>query len=141
MTALAIPAMRGRSSVGPNDPAGAMLAYLQAMFADLGPSEERFHAIFLDGRRGYLGDRSMGRSDISSTAIRGRELFARALALGAHGLIIAHNHPSGNCHPSEADIRVTKRLKELGQALDIELLDHLIVTREKIYSMRAGGKL
>ena len=117
------------------------LPYLQALLAVSDMVEERFHAVFLDGDRGYLDDGELGQGNVSNMAIRMRDLFARALALGARGLIIAHNHPSGDCRPSQHDLDATRRLAEIASALDIELIDHLIFTREKVYSMRAGGKL
>lgn len=119
----------------------SIIIYLQEIFASADVGEERFHAIFLDANRGYLDDCGIGSGRSAHLAIRLRELFAHALALGARSLIVAHNHPSGNCRPSESDIVATRRLVDIGRALDIELLDHLIVTREKVYSMRAGGKL
>lgn len=119
----------------------AFIVHLHQSFASASPGEERFHAVFLDANSEYLEDRVIGRGQSSHLAIRLRELFARALAIGARNLIVAHNHPSGDCRPSESDIAATRRLVDIGRALDIELLDHLIVTREKVYSMRAGGKL
>jgi DNA repair protein RadC len=118
-----------------------MLAYLQRIFAAVELGEERFHAIFLDLDRYYIDDCVLAHGNSAHMPVRLRELFARALALGAHSLIVAHNHPSGDCRPSKCDITSTRRLLEIGRALDIELLDHLIITCERIYSMRAGGKL
>lgn len=102
---------------------------------------ERFHAIFVDGRRTYLGEAAMGQGGSASLSVRMRELFGRALGVGANGLIIAHNHPSGDCRPSPGDIAATKRLREIAGALDIELIDHFIITESAFYSMRAGGYL
>jgi DNA repair protein RadC len=68
-------------------------------------------------------------------------LVRRALAVDAASLLIAHNHPSGSCHPSEEDISATRKLANAGHVLGFEIVDHLIVTRDKAYSMRAGGKL
>lgn len=118
-----------------------LIIHLYQSFAKARFDEERFHAVFLDADGVYLEDRLIGRGQSSHLAIRLRELFARALAIGARSLIVAHNHPSGDCRPSRSDIAATRRLIDVGRALDIELLDHLIVTREKVYSMRAGGKL
>ena len=118
-----------------------MIAYLQHILAAESQNSERFHAIFLDEQRGYLDDGCFADGSTAHLPVRLRGLFARALALGARGLIVAHNHPSGNCRPSASDIAATRRLVEIGRALEIELLDHLIITREKVYSMRAGGLL
>ena len=119
----------------------SMLAYLQSSFATQGFSEERFHVIYLDHQRSYLDDAILTCGSAIHLPVRLRDLFTVALKLGARVLIVAHNHPSGNCRPSESDIVATRRLREIGSALEIELLDHLIITREKVYSMRAGGKL
>ncbi|MCK0127343.1 JAB domain-containing protein [Erythrobacter sp. F6033] len=102
---------------------------------------ERFHAIFLDAAHTYVSDASMGAGTTAFLKLRMRDLFSKALSVDARGLIIAHNHPSGDCRPSQLDIVETARLKEFADALDIELIDHLIFTRDNLYSMRAGGKL
>jgi len=100
---------------------------------------ERFHAVFVDEARVHLGDAPMGRCGRSGLSLRMRELFTRALGVGASGILIAHNHPSGKCRPSQCDIESTRRLEEVARALDIELLDHLIFTQDAFYSMRAGA--
>ena len=68
-----------------------------------------------------------------------RSLVARALALDAAGLVIAHNHPSGEPAPSEADIEVTRDLIRAGQLLRIEVLDHVIVGNGQFSSLRQLG--
>jgi DNA repair protein RadC len=68
-------------------------------------------------------------------------VFTIALKSAASFIIIAHNHPSGNEQPSEADITLTRRLKQAGELLDIKLLDHLIITSETYYSMSDMGKI
>ena len=119
----------------------AMISHLQRAFASVPIGQERFHVIFLDPNRTYLGDGVVAGGSSMHLPVRLRDLFSRALQIGAGGLILAHNHPSGNCRPSGKDIAATNRMVEIGKALDIEIFDHLIFAREKIYSMRAGGKL
>ena len=119
----------------------ALLAYLRQILFAVHSPRERFHAIFLDARRNYLADVSLGLGNSATLTLRMRELFARALAVGAEGLVVAHNHPSGDCRPSANDISATLRLREIAGALDIELIDHLILTERSVYSMRAGGDL
>ena len=121
--------------------AEAMVDYLRRCIITGRASAERFHAVFLDARRTYLGDTSLGMGLDFALTLRMRDLFSRALSIGASGLIIAHNHPSGDCRPSACDIASTHRLKEVAGALDIELIDHLIITERSAYSMRAGGDL
>lgn len=118
-----------------------MVRYLRTMVISPGSDVERFHAIFLTRNFDYLGDEAMGRSEVASIELRMRDLFAKALAAGSNAMIVAHNHPSGVCRPSVRDIEETRRLVRVGQALDIRLLDHLIITQTAAYSMRAGGDL
>ena len=119
----------------------AVIEYLRSVVLQSPAGGERFHAIFVDSHRAYLGDEALGRGEGRALTLRMRDLFGHALALGATGVIIAHNHPSGDCRPSQYDIDATKRLAMVASALDIELLDHLIFTQSSVYSMRAGGIL
>jgi len=117
------------------------IEYLRGVVLSSPERCERFHAIFVDSRRGYLGDESMGYGATSALTLRMRDFFSKALSVGASAIIIAHNHPSGDCRPSKLDIDATQRLSAVARALDIELLDHLIFTHNAVYSMRAGGNL
>lgn len=120
---------------------GTLVAGLRNQVLASGSRAERCHALFFDERRCYLGDCRVGTGSFSALCLRMREIFSEALRLDARGLIIAHNHPSGHCRPSGCDIVATHRLSEIAQALDIELIDHLIFTEKAVYSMRAGGLL
>lgn len=73
--------------------------------------------------------------------LRARHIFARAFYHDASGLLLVHNHPSGDVRPSTQDIESTRYLVSLAEALDLCLIDHLIVGSGRAYSMRAGGKL
>lgn len=119
----------------------AVARYLRDLFADHGLEREHFYAIFLDGNREFLGDRFVRGGGVAAMQLRAREILAEGLLLEARGLIIAHNHPSGLCRPSPGDLRATKKLSEIARALDIELLDHLIITKNCAFSIRAGGVL
>jgi DNA repair protein RadC len=120
---------------------GVLVAYLREVVLGPRDNRERCHAIFLDPARRYLGDASVGEGGRFALCLRMREIFAEALRLDAHGIILAHNHPSGECRPSDHDIASTRQLAEVARSLDVELLDHLIITEETVYSMRAGGLL
>lgn len=119
----------------------SMVQYLRGVMLAEPANRERFHAIFLDARRTYITDMQMGAGRSAFLKLRMRDLLGRALSVGAHGLIIAHNHPSGDCRPSRADIEATHRLNTIASALDIEMIDHLIITESSVYSLRAGGYL
>lgn len=103
--------------------------------------EERLHVIYVDAERRYLHDETLAHGRIDRIVARVRPIFERALALGAGGVLLSHNHPSGDCRPSEEDISSTRRLRDIGEALEIEVLDHLIFTRERCFSMATGGYL
>jgi len=77
----------------------------------------------------------------SGTVMDQKVIFTIALNCTASGIIIAHNHPSGQLFPSDADIRITKTIKDAGDIMDIKLLDHIIVTDEGYYSFADSGKL
>ena len=117
----------------------SLRAYLCAVLQS--SCEERVHAIFLDDRGVYLRDEIVSRGHPDHAWLDVRRLAHRAFDLQAHGIILAHNHPSGLCEPSDHDEITTVRLRELLQTLSIELIDHLIVASGKLYSMRRRGLL
>jgi len=117
----------------------AMIDFLKAMVIVEPFDAERLHVVFVDKNRAYVGDAPMGSIGTCRVSLRMRDLFAMALSHRAHGILVAHNHPSGLCRPSRADIESTRRMGTVATALDIELLDHLIFTKDAVYSMRAGA--
>lgn len=119
----------------------AMVDFLRHRVLEYPGHVERLHAIFLDEYHAFLGDASIGHGSVAAISARMRNIFGAALNMDASGIVVAHNHPSGHCRPSSFDIDATQRLKVIGKALDIELLDHLIFTNDAVYSMRAGGNL
>jgi DNA repair protein RadC len=66
-------------------------------------------------------------------------VFAAAIIANACSIIVAHNHPSGNLQPSQADLELTRKMKEAGQLLEIQVMDHVIVTTEGYFSFAAEG--
>jgi len=126
-----------RAPVDAADP--ALHRYLRSHLA--GGATERLHVIYCDRSRGYLADETVASGDSRQIEARARPVIERALALGADGFLLAHNHPSGICRPSPQDISGTRRLQGIAEALELTLVDHLIVTRRAVYSMREGGCL
>lgn len=119
----------------------AMIEYLRKTVLALPAGHERGHALFVDAQRACLGNAAFGMGGIGTLSLRLRALMGEALRLDAAGLILAHNHPSGQCRPSACDIAATRRLQDIALALDITLVDHLIFTTGAVYSMRAGRLL
>lgn len=102
---------------------------------------EVFHVIFLTNNMSFIDEMTVDSENSSELSLRMRDLFSKALLVGSRIMILAHNHPSGDCRPSSTDIKTTARIRSLALALDIDLADHLIFTTKSVYSMRAGGNL
>ena len=100
---------------------------------------EQFKILLLDRRHTCLGVSEIATGGITGCVVDPRIVFATALKTKASGLILAHNHPSGNLKPSEADISLTRRLLQGGKLLDISVLDHLIITPHKYCSLADDG--
>lgn len=102
---------------------------------------ECFYALFLNRANKVLGYFLVSVGGLSGTVIDPKTVYQTALKANASGIIIAHNHPSGNPQPSDADIQITNKLKKAGQLLDINLLDHLILMPEGYTSFADEGML
>ncbi len=100
---------------------------------------EQFKVLFTNRANKVLGVFEVSTGGISGTVADPKLIFAAALKACATGLILAHNHPSGNLTPSHADIELTKKVKEGGRLLEIQLLDHLILTSESYFSFADEG--
>jgi len=101
--------------------------------------QEQCFMLLLNCANRVIGIKEISSGGVAGTVIDPKLVFGIALKCAAYYVILAHNHPSGNLAPSTADLQVTKRLVQAGQALDLQLLDHLIVTTDKFYSFRDQG--
>jgi DNA repair protein RadC len=102
--------------------------YLRARLRDY--KHEVFACLMLDNRNRVIALREMFRGTIDGASVYPREVVKQALADNAAAVILAHNHPSGVCEPSQADIRITERLQQALALVDIRVLDHVIVGDE-----------
>ncbi len=114
-------------------------AFLQARLRHLG--HELFCCLFLDNRHRVLQFGELFRGTIDGTSVYPREVVKEALAVNAAAVILAHNHPSGVAEPSQADERITRRLKAALELVDVRLLDHLIIGDGRATSMASRGIL
>jgi len=105
---------------------------LSPYLSDL-PTEE-FWAVFLNQSNQVIHKTQLTKGGISESLVDVRILFKIALEHFATGIIIAHNHPSGNLKPSNADLIITKKIKDSGNLLNIKLLDHLIIAQNTFLS-------
>ena len=104
-------------------------------------THEEFFCIFLNRSNKVIKVEQISKGGISGTVTDVRILFKNAVLKSASGLIVAHNHPSGNLNPSESDSKITAKIKEAGNLLDIQLLDHLIICNSDYYSFADNGLL
>jgi len=102
---------------------------------------EEFKILLLNRANKVLGLVNISAGGVSGTVADPKIIFASALKANASGIILAHNHPSGNLKPSEADLNLTNKVKKAGQLLEIAVLDHLILTSEQYFSMADEGMI
>jgi DNA repair protein RadC len=102
---------------------------------------ESFLVIFVDAAQRLIAFEELFRGTLSTTSVYPREVAMRALHHHAAGVVLAHNHPSGEVKPSHQDMALTSRLKAALGLLDIVVMDHVIVSKERTFSMMEEGVL
>ena len=107
--------------------------------ADL--TAEEFHVLALDSQSGVLRDLLVTRGILNSSLVHPREVFRGAIAEAAAGIIVVHNHPSGDPTPSADDRAVTRQLVEAGRVLDLPVYDHVVVGASRYVSFAEAGLL
>ena len=112
---------------------------MQSIIGEL-PHEE-FWIIYLNNSNKVLQKLQLSKGGITGTLVDSRLVLKTALQLGAVGLILTHNHPSGTLKPSQADKNITQKLKVAGESLDIKVLDHVIITEKAYFSFADEGLL
>ena len=117
----------------------ALLDYLQLVQGS--DIIEQVRVLYLDTQHHLIRDELASRGTVDEAPIYVRSIIARALELGASGLILAHNHPSGSSQPSDTDRDVTAKLAAAAQTMSIVLHDHVIVARGRHFSFKAQGLL
>lgn len=102
---------------------------------------EQFFVLYLNNSNKILGYHKHSVGGIKGSLVDLRILFSVALKSLATSIIIAHNHPSGTLKPSTSDIQITNKIRKAGELFDIQLLDHIILTKDNYYSFAEEGKL
>ena len=115
----------------------SMIDYCRAAMGYL--EVEEFRIVFLNNKFKVIGEENQQRGTVNNVAIHPREVIKSAINHGASAIILAHNHPSGDTVPSKADIDVTKQIAEAAKLVNIQLLDHLIVSKNIVYSFKDHG--
>jgi DNA repair protein RadC len=116
-----------------------MFDIFQPLIAEL-PHEE-FWIVFLNRSNKIMHKERMSQGGLSGTVTDVRLVMKRAIELSATGIVVSHNHPSGNLQPSESDTKITHKIKEAGNLMDVTLLDHIIVSDRDYYSFADNGLL
>lgn len=111
--------------------------YLTSVLRDR--HREAFYILFLDNQHRVIQDEILFEGTIDAASVYPREVVKRALQLNAAALILAHNHPSGIAEPSQADRRITQRLIEALQLVDIRVLDHFVIGDGEVVSFAELG--
>jgi len=106
-----------------------------------GLQQELVVGLFLNTKNEIIKKETIFKGSLNSSVAHPREIFKAAIKYSSARIIIAHNHPSGNPEPSEADLTFTKRMKEAGEIVGIELLDHFIIGEDDYISLKESGVL
>jgi DNA repair protein RadC len=116
-----------------NDVAGIF----QPILADL--IYEEFWILFLNRSNKVIDKMKLSQGGISGTVTDVRMVMKKAIEYLASGIIVCHNHPSGNLNPSESDSKITQKIKDAGNIMDIQLLDHIIISGKEYFSFADSG--
>ncbi len=127
-------------------PRGQRFRSSRAVYRALAPRlrdlrREVFFVVLLDGRNRKIGEVQVSVGSLSASIVHPREVFLPAIRASAAAILVVHNHPSGDCHPSPEDREVTSRLRRAGHLLGIRVLDHLIIGESSYYSFAEEGAM
>ncbi len=111
-----------------------IVKFIKSEIADF--SKENFFVVSFDVRNRLIGIDKTSKGTLNASLVHPRETFESAIRRHAAQILVAHNHPSGDAEPSEDDIRITKRLYEAGKIMGIELIDHIIITKDDYCSLK-----
>ena len=102
----------------------------------LNEKKETFIVLSLDSKNNIIKEEEVSKGILDSSLVHPREVFKSAIKESAYSIIIVHNHPSGDCTPSQQDMEVTKILMKAGATLDIPVVDHVIIGKDNYYSFK-----
>lgn len=132
----------GRRACQPAGPPVSSPEEAYALLADMAElRKEHFQALYLDSRRRLMRREVISIGTLTSSLVHPREVFQPAVERSAAALVVGHNHPSGDPEPSPEDLALTRRLRQAGEILGIELLDHLVIGRGRYVSLKQRGVL
>lgn len=101
-----------------------------------GQKQEQFWVLYFDDAMNLIGEKMLFQGFLSGSLVNPREIFRYGVIYGCAGIIVVHNHPSGQLEPSDNDVKTTKKLIHAGNLMSISVIDHIIVGGGKYYSLR-----
>ena len=113
--------------------------YLTLKYAE--KEQEIFNVMYLNNQHGLISLKDMFHGSINSAAVYPREIVKAALHFNAAAVILAHNHPSGRCEPSQQDRDITRHISEILGLIDVKVIDHIVVSGCDTYSFADHGLL
>lgn len=117
----------------PNDVSNLLMLEMSLL------DQEQLRVLLLDTKNFVIDTKTLYIGTVNSSVIRVAEVFREAIRANSTALIIVHNHPSGDPTPSPEDVHVTRRLVEAGRMMDIEVLDHIIIGKQRFVSLKERG--
>lgn len=122
-------------------PTDAYKSVINHFDADTLDYREQVIVLYLNRANNTIGVQRLSVGSQSASIIDAKIVFAMGLLIGASGIILAHNHPSGQMKPSNADLLVTESIASFGKMIGMQLLDHIIVVRDSFISLKEEGLL
>ena len=104
-------------------------------------AQEQLRVLLLDTRNNVIGQRVIYQGNVSSSMVRAAEVLRPAVVEAVPGVIVAHNHPSGDPDPSPNDVVITRKLKQAAELLDVQLVDHVVIGGKRHVSLKDRGHL
>lgn len=117
----------------------SVVRMLNEVFSLHSQAEEYVYMVAVDIKGKPIGVFEVSHGTVSTSILEPREIFIRALLVGAVSIFIAHNHPSGDCKPSREDCLITRRIEEAGKLLNVRLLDHIVIGNRKYHSFKENS--
>ena len=102
-------------------------------------AQEQLRVLLLDTQNNVSGQRVVYQGNVSSSMVRAAEVFRPAIIEAVPGVIVVHNHPSGDPDPSPNDVMITRKLRQAAELLDIELIDHIVIGAGRFASLKERG--
>jgi DNA repair protein RadC len=118
------------------------LSHIRERYSHLqGKQKEHLYALYLNNDNKVIGDKLISLGQSVQTSLDVKEVVRTAVLTDASAVVLVHNHPSGNCEPTDSDLKATEKVQTALQTFGVQLLDHVIISRKTCYSMKQEDDL